>query len=487
MSKLTEIQDELRRRFQRPQDEGKMPGVPSGALPQPINDPMGGTPLPRPVDAPSGGAALGTRPRSVFAPPPQPNGQVSPPADPSATTRQRSVFAPPPASEPANEGFGSSGEPFSSTRDRRAQPRDYIADDTQYLRDLNNQPRTWKDKGVDAIRALNSALGSNPKAFTPTARERQIGETEQRIGQGLEIAQKQAQISNAGMVPVQTADGRTIMIPRAKVGDWETHRRTADQNQQKIDATSRKPNYFTDAQGRRMKAIPQPDGPDKVETVSDVVRTIIPHTEFIDGRLMERDQETGRYSPAKDEKGNELTDVIKTPVTVVINGKKFRVSPNTAAMATATGERFNITEDRAERGETRQVEANLQNRTAKAADLVGQIEGARTAMATAKNKLRADPGDTKAQRDLDDAKAYGLKAAKELNDGYGDLYKAGEGSEGTPYYEAKGGGAQATGASGATGGSFNMKGWIADHPDASAAEKRAMRAKAKARNMAIVE
>lgn len=201
MSQLSDIQKEILRRFQRPQDQTRPRRVDDGALPQP-------------VDAPTGGVALAGRTRSVFAPPAQqPADQILTPTNREAITRPRSVFAPPPARsvqgqpQPTFDGKPIlaeqvGGEPFG-TRDRRTQPRDVVADDTAYLRDQNAQPRNWKDKSIDALRALNQVWGSNPKAFTPTAREREIGETEERIATGTVTDLKRAQTAAAVARPDQ--------------------------------------------------------------------------------------------------------------------------------------------------------------------------------------------------------------------------------------------------------------------------------------------
>jgi hypothetical protein len=79
----------------------------------------------------------------------------------------------------------------------------------------------------------------------------------------------------------------------------------------------------------------------------------------------------------------------------------------------------------------------------KGGTLIGQIARARGAMAAAADRLQRarDKGDTEAatdaERDYNDAKAYGLGAANDLNNGYGDLYEAGEGEGGFPYYKRK--------------------------------------------------
>lgn len=129
-----------------------------------------------------------TRPRRAM---PVPEEAPAPVAQPSFKTR----FA-----QPQQEGFGSSDEPFGSTRQRRTQPRDVIADDSQYLRDLQTQPRTKKDKIMDVIDAVNAGFGNKPRV-TKTKRERQIAEAEGRLGTELSVGQKQAQINAAQTRP----------------------------------------------------------------------------------------------------------------------------------------------------------------------------------------------------------------------------------------------------------------------------------------------
>lgn len=55
----------------------------------------------------------------------------------------------------------------------------------------------------------------------------------QNLGQQLGVAREQAQVANMGMVPVQTVDGRTLMIPRARVGDWENKQRSLGQGDER--------------------------------------------------------------------------------------------------------------------------------------------------------------------------------------------------------------------------------------------------------------
>lgn len=126
-----------------------------------------------------------------------------------------------PVESPEQEGFGSSGEPFGSARQRRTQPRDVIADDAQYLRDLQTQPRNWKDKVVDVADAISAGFGNKPRT-TMTKRERQIAETEKRLGTELTVGQKQNAIQAGQMVPVTLEDGTVVEVPARSAGNVQS-------------------------------------------------------------------------------------------------------------------------------------------------------------------------------------------------------------------------------------------------------------------------
>lgn len=151
------------------------------------------------------------RQRSVFAPPRGPSSVSATEAlrDDPATRRQlaenpanrsyngvplhrpRSVFAPPTNSEGVTDfrvpKQGEELPPVSMSRDRRAEPRDYVGDSAQYLRDLEDKPRNWKDKAVDVLRVVNQAFGSNPNVFMPTKKEREILKARGMLGQDIAL------------------------------------------------------------------------------------------------------------------------------------------------------------------------------------------------------------------------------------------------------------------------------------------------------------
>lgn len=114
--------------------------------------------------------------------------QMLTPQNREAITRPRTVTQPndvvPTGSMPSFKDL---------VRQRRTQPRDQIADDAQYLQDLENEPRTWKDKVVDVLDVTNAAFGGKPRTLQ-TPRERNIKTTQDRLARELSIGQKQSQM-----------------------------------------------------------------------------------------------------------------------------------------------------------------------------------------------------------------------------------------------------------------------------------------------------
>lgn len=397
---------------------------------------------------------------------------------------------------------------FSPTRERIADPTTF---DTAHLRELEaKKDPTWERiLNATAAGITSATQGGAPIKRIPTRRERDIATVENRLGRDVALQNAQTKREAAEMVDVDVPDGHGGMIhtqvPRAKATAAIQANTRIKQAQDRAEQAKYKPVYMKDAQGRNVKSTPQPDGaPDKVEVITNSVKTVIPNTEWIDGTLKVWNTDTKRFDDARDTNNNVITSELKTPVTVEIGGKRFRMTPNQAGTATALSERFNITEDRAERAETAAAERDYRTRAAKAADLVGKIDGAKEAMAAAKAKLDKRPNDADALEEFRGARAYAIQAAKELGEGYGDLYETGTGSDEfqTPYYKKRdvqppsapttrrpqptppsGGGGGGTG----SGGSFNLGAWKADHPNATKEQIKAQRAKAKARNLSIVE
>jgi hypothetical protein len=107
--------------------------------------------------------------------------------------------------------FGSSGEPFGSSRPRRTQPRDYVADDEQYLRDLENEEirkNPWKSMAQAALRGFaqggpGGALGgavvglARPKQYGQERQNIKIERAQKQLARDMAVGQQQAQTRNA--------------------------------------------------------------------------------------------------------------------------------------------------------------------------------------------------------------------------------------------------------------------------------------------------
>lgn len=125
--------------------------------------------------------------------------------------------------------FGSSGEPFGSSRPRRTQPRDYVADDEQYLRDLENEEikkNPWKSMAQAALRGLaqggpGGALGgavvglAKPKLYGQEKQNVKIERAQKQLARDIAIGQQQAQTRNAARAP----SGSTRIVTEGEYSD----------------------------------------------------------------------------------------------------------------------------------------------------------------------------------------------------------------------------------------------------------------------------
>lgn len=87
------------------------------------------------------------------------------------------------------------------TRPKRTQMRDFVSDDQSYLRELEQKPRNWKDKTVDAVRALNTNFNGPGQVSPPTKREREIARAQGILGRDVGVAREKS-----------TADAREAAI-----------------------------------------------------------------------------------------------------------------------------------------------------------------------------------------------------------------------------------------------------------------------------------
>lgn len=112
----------------------------------------------------------------------------------------------------------------TQTRDRRTQPRDFVSDDSQFLRDVENKPRSLRDKAGEVSQAIAISLGGKP---AQTRRQRAIGDATDQLGRDLAIEKEQTARQMNELVPVNVpivgADGSITgyeprMVPRRTQG-----------------------------------------------------------------------------------------------------------------------------------------------------------------------------------------------------------------------------------------------------------------------------
>lgn len=295
-SRLSDIKDEILRRFQRPPgpmsenlpdgrsvDEATQGQQPSRSVFAPPQQPVAEMPQPvgqsasvfapptmnQPTATPAATAAWHAPmvdPTSVpgpYSPPagvPEPNVFSRPlPPSPSITAVDPSAVAPPSARDIPSPATASN-DPRTGEPNRNAynaiNPNNRLEAATEYRDALD----TWKPKGhrsfgqvaketvlagANAVNAnpsnpwaavggLGAGLGSavaQPGAIT---REFELGKANQDISRTLAEQHARNTVDNAGLVPVQLNDGRTVMVPRAKAGDISSRQQTIDQGERRV-------------------------------------------------------------------------------------------------------------------------------------------------------------------------------------------------------------------------------------------------------------
>jgi hypothetical protein len=156
--------------------------------------------------------------------------------DPSLLTRPRVVnpdILPSRNVEPVidNQPFGSSGGPFRLTRDRRTQPRDYVAEDAQTIRDLNSAPierSRAKSAGLGAQQGaaggpIGAGIGAligllKPNLYGENKRDQALEKAHEQLQVDLGVAKEQAQTQAMQTVPVQLPNGQIVNVARNQAG-----------------------------------------------------------------------------------------------------------------------------------------------------------------------------------------------------------------------------------------------------------------------------
>jgi hypothetical protein len=177
-------------------------------------------------------------------PAPQPTGQLLTPTNQANITRPRTVnpFQQRLLQQPAsgtvtsdpNAPFGSSGQPFSPTRDRRTQPRDVIADDSQYLQDIVDKPDRLRDKLGLVSQSISRSLGGQP---LPTRKQHAEEQAAATLGRDMAVQRQQILNRQSQMVPIYNAAGDVIgMAPAKSSATTQINANRLNETQRRNDA-----------------------------------------------------------------------------------------------------------------------------------------------------------------------------------------------------------------------------------------------------------
>jgi len=495
MSDLQRIQQEILRRFQRPRTTAEdIPGFAGGNLQEQLDR-----------EGQSPDRMSGVRSSNVFAPPQQQRKpadyNTTVPASPNARssdevnypTRPQSVFAPPRNSEGVVDfrvpKQGEQLPPVSMSRDRRAEPRDYVADDSQYLRDLETKPRTWKDKGIDALRGVNQALGSNPNVFTPTRREREELKARGMLGQDIAIQREQTAQQMAQMVPIYDADGKIVgTAPRRTAANTQLR---ATQIGNTVE-DRRKGNLLKEMNGVRDFDPADPANADYVKRYTEEFGT--PPLKRTSGSLYVLDKGT-------DANGNATYNVIQkdTGTATAVTGGNLPSKSDQQLNREQHAAQFKTLQDNLDRRAKARNAQSERNATIMAGGVVarmGDPDVHKRNMAEIDEDM--DGVDKEMDGIIERQKSQGFLPTdpatlnqlrqrkntleRERRDEREKLGKI-ESAQGN--LKTRGG--ATTNKQSPEQGSFNLGAWKADHPNATPDQIQAQRAKAKARKLAIVE
>lgn len=310
------------------------------------------------------------------------------------------------------------------TRPRRAEPRDFVADNSAYLRGVMNQPRTWKDKVVDIADVVNAVAGGKPRVLR-TQRERDIERARDQLATDFEL-QKQ---SLSQMVPVTLDNGQQVMVPAKQAGtlqsqqqrikaqnDTIAERRRVNENRKKhwdaMDSRDRK---------RLIVSLYNTGGlndPEMLEYAADQLG--------LPGNLREKFV-AGQMRDAIDDEGNLIQVNRQTNEVTDIGRKSYEITKEAGRERRATAAQSGANYRAGLRGTGAGAAPRPDRATARrAATLVGQIERARREMEAADAK-----GDNTRR---EQARLMGEQAASELN-ALEAGYEAGPGEKGYPYYK----------------------------------------------------
>lgn len=487
MSQLQQIQDAILQRFKQPPqpwDEH----LPDG----PANPDLetAGTPPVRTGVGPQAGDApdlntvqpLPTRSPSPYAPPPQPMSGAAPST--VAPTQVDAGTAPPateltnPATgEPHREVYGADKKGYRDALDRwKPANRRSVGQVAKEFalgaaNAVNQTGNPWSAIGGGGAGAVSGVVQPN-EINRRFKLNRANSDYERQLGEQKEAAQ----VSSLGQVPVTLANGTTVYTTKAHAAELINKQQGIVNSQDKAAQTAKIAHQRIIASTYNNQREFDPANPSNARLVAEFTKEFgYPPPKKSSGSLLqvvEGEDEQGNPKFSVIDKGTGTATGVTGDVPAVTNNQANRDSRESEGAANRENRTANVNTQQA--GQDRRAAGR------------GATGGMKPAAARAANALVQKYNETLAgevrEKNAQNKQAY--KARREslwqqIFDTYPGVFEA-DPQSGNIRMKAQQGGQP-------SGGSFDLKGWKAAHSDATPDQVDAMRQKAKARGLAVVE
>lgn len=240
---------------------------------------------------------------------------------------------------PDTTPFGSSGEPFRVDRPRRTQMRDFVADDSAYLRDLESQPRNWKDKSLDVVRGLNQHFNPSSGPGAPSKRERNIVNAQEGLKRSLAVEKQQTDAALKQLVPVQLEDGTVVMSPARTAGTLTSQQQRIGQQAEALESLkTRRKDMSKEQRGKLAMQIYNSGGANNPKTLAQLSKALeLPadlEAKFNAGEVIPQVDAAGNLQLVSKRDGSVVDTGVKSYETTKEAGRNTRQERQaTAAMA----------------------------------------------------------------------------------------------------------------------------------------------------------
>lgn len=382
--------------------------------------------------------------------------------DPATMTRPRTVTPRPQAS--LRDAMGQS-------RTRYADP---IMNSAQDVNVLQDKPLSLRDKFGMVAQNLAVNLGGTP---LPTRRQRDIARAEGRLGQEMGVHKQQTQ--DRAIQSQADAREAAILAGQGRLQQGDERLRTQQDQLERQRQQDYRANLIRVYNGQ---ADFDPTTPENAQFVAEWEKAF-------------------GYKPAKNVRGSQMAtvsgyDAEGKPIVSIINKGNGTASAVTGQLPATTEGQMNRTQRQeqfkaAEEGRQRRFNQSqagqdrrvgMRNQGGAQGGMTLPQKAAAERLVARYNFVRKQEMDLKTPKEEKSLLRKQREAlGNQIYATYPGMFEEAEGGE----IKAKAG--QSPSAAASQGGSFDLGGWKAAHPKATEDEINAMKAKAKARNLAIVE